>query len=54
MSETVDITYTAANYGKSPGERESVSPDEAKKLVGAGVAKFATKTDAKAAGAEKS
>ena len=51
MSENVDIIYTAVNHGKSPGERESVNPDEAKKLVHAGVAKFANKSAAKAAGA---
>lgn len=51
MTGSVDIIYTAANYGKNPGDRESVKADDAKKLVQAGVAKFANKSAAKAAGA---
>jgi hypothetical protein len=49
VSDNVDITYTAANYGKAPGDKESLPVDAAKKLVQAGVS---TKTAAKAAGVD--
>jgi hypothetical protein len=52
VSDNVDITYTAANYGKAPGDKESLPADAAKKLVQAGVAKFSNKTSAKAAGVD--
>lgn len=46
----VTIEYTAVNHGKQPGDREELELEDARPIVQAGVARYATVPDTKAAG----
>ena len=53
MADKVTVQFTAFGHADhKPGDRDDLDPAEAKRLVKAGVAVYATVSDAKAAGGD--
>jgi hypothetical protein len=52
--ETVDVVYAHYLHAHSPGDRESLPVDDARRLVDSGYAVYANKTAAKTAGGDES
>lgn len=51
-AEKVEVVMSHPAYGHDTGERVSINADDARRLVNAGYAKYATKRDASRAGGE--
>lgn len=54
MSDKVDVVFSHHSGDRKPGDKASLDAAEAKALVNAGYAKYATIPDAKQAGGDRS